>query len=68
MPPFKEFEEYNENNFFGGKGPDIENNILRTFGFARYIGNLVEAYLPNMFNVFLEMSKKNNNNQSEENR
>lgn len=66
MPPFKDVEEYHENNFFAGKGRDIENNILKTFGFARFLGNLVEAYLPNMFNTFLEMSKKNNNQSKSE--
>ncbi|MEM9885918.1 MAG: hypothetical protein AAF849_08500 [Bacteroidota bacterium] len=51
---FHEYKEQEENNF---NELGIKNNILGTLNLYRFLGNIFEVYLPQLFNVVVEMSK-----------
>ncbi|MEM0992441.1 MAG: hypothetical protein AAF847_08970 [Bacteroidota bacterium] len=52
---FREYNNDRTDNEFNQMR--IKNNVMNTLNLYRFIGNLFEMYLPQLFNVIVEMSK-----------
>lgn len=53
---FKELEQQNADKFDRQKQNRVKNNISSTTGVLKFIGSLVELYIPNFLNVFVKLT------------
>ncbi len=55
-----------EEHIYGGPPPKIRSNIQSTIGVFSFIGQLIEVYLPKVFDIFISMSGGRMDNEGSE--
>lgn len=60
MSAFEEYGKGIEEDFKNSEEEqDIQNKLIQSFGLYRYLGQIVEVFLPKMFGAFVELTKSN---------
>lgn len=58
MSAFEEYGKEFEEDFKDSQEElNIQNKLIESFGLYRYLGQIVEVFLPKMFGVFAELTK-----------
>ena len=58
---FKELEKI-ETEFMDEPIGRIKNNVVGSLGLFRFVGDIIELFLPKIFNLFVSMSQPKNPN------
>ena len=56
MNNFQKLQEENEEQYYTEHGSDLRDNLLGTFSTYRFIGDIIDVYVPRVVDLFIAIA------------